>query len=182
MALARIFTRGCVVRKRVPKRAVKLVAYHEGYLRRPSDKLDGYATVGRGHMYRMGPVRPGDSNMIWVKGQKVPGQLTEAEADRLLRQDLEQFADAVAAYVKVPLNWRQASALISFVYNVGPGAFAESTLLRRLNAGDYAAVPYELSRWNKGPSGVLPGLVRRRAREGRMFRPLARPRLWIWNR
>jgi len=171
-----------MARKRVPKRAVKLVAFFEGFSPVPTDKLDGYSTVGYGHLIAHRPVNAADRRAIWVKGQKVPGQLTEREARVLLRRDLEKFADAVAARVTVPINWRQASALISFTYNCGEGALVESTLLRRLNAGDYAAVPYELSRWTKGPTGVLPGLVRRRSREGRMFRPLARPRIWIWNR
>lgn len=170
------------MRKRVPKRAVKLIAFFEGFLRRPSDKLDGVSTIGYGHVYRFSAVRPSDVNLRWVKGQRVPGQLTEAEGKVLLRQDLEMFADAVAALVKVPINWRQASALISFAYNNGIGALAESTLLKRLNAGEYDAVPHEMSRWINGPSGPLPGLVNRRAREGRLFRPLRRPRIWIWNR
>lgn len=171
-----------MARKRVPKRAVKLVAYFEGFSPTPTDKLDGYSTVGYGHLIALRPVTAADRNAKWVKGQRTPGRLTEAEAQRLLRKDLERFADAVATRVKVPINWRQASALISFTYNCGEGALVDSTALARLNAGNYAGVPEALSWWNKGPNGVLPGLVVRRRREGRMFRPLRRPRLWIWNR
>lgn len=171
-----------MARKRVPKRAVKLVAYFEGFSPTPTDKLDGYSTVGYGHLIAHRPVTDADRRAVWVKGQKTPGRLTDAEARRLLRRDLEKFADAVARHVNVPINWRQASALISFAYNCGEGALTESTLLRRLNAGEYSAVPSELSRWVNGPSGPLPGLVTRRKREGQMFRPLHRPSLFIWNR
>lgn len=170
------------MRRRVPKRAVKLVAFFEGFSPVPTDKLDGYSTVGYGHLIALRPVSAADNRAVWVKGQKTPGRLSRREAERLLRKDLERFADAVAANVKVPINWRQASALISFVYNVGEGAFTDSTLLRRLNAGEYHAVPYELSRWVNGPSGPLPGLVSRRRREGRLFRPLRAPSVWRWNR
>jgi GH24 family phage-related lysozyme (muramidase) len=171
-----------VSRRRVPKRAVKLVAFFEGFSPTPTDVLDGYSTVGYGHLIAHRPVIAADRQSVWVKGQKTPGRLTEKEARVLLRQDLERFADAVAAYVKVPINWRQASALISFTYNCGEGALAESTALARLNSGNYAGVPEALSWWNKGPDGVLPGLTVRRRREGRLFRPLRRPRIWIWNR
>lgn len=169
-------------RRRVPKRAVKLVAFFEGFSPTPTDALDGFSTVGYGHLIAHRPVNAADRKGKWVRGQKTPGRLTEKEAQQLLREDLEQFADVVASRVKVPINWRQASALISFTYNCGEGALAESTALARLNAGDYAGVPEALSWWNKGPSGVLPGLVTRRAKEGRLFRPLRRPRIWIWNR
>lgn len=171
-----------MARKRVPRRAVKLVAYFEGFLPAPSDKLDGFSTVGYGHLIAHRPVNDADRRGVWVKGQRTPGRLTKSEAKRLLRQDLETFADAVARHVKVPINWRQASALISFTYNCGEYALATSTALKRLNSGDYAGVPEALSWWNKGPSGVLPGLTIRRAREGRLFRPLRQPTRWIWNR
>mgnify|MGYP002132560154 CR=1 FL=1 len=169
-------------RHKVPKRAAKLVAFFEGFSPEPTDKLDGFSTVGYGHLIAHRPVTAVDRQAVWVKGQRTPGRLTKKESLRLLRRDLERFADAVAANVNVPINWRQASALISFTYNCGEGALASSTLLRRLNAGEYAAVPSELNRWVSGPDGPLPGLVIRRAKEGRLFRPLRRPSVWIWNR
>lgn len=172
-----------MARKRVPKRAVKLVAYFEGFSPTPTDKLDGYSTVGYGHLIALRPVTAADRKATWVKGQKTPGRLTDAEARRLLRRDLEKFADAVARHVNVPINWRQAAALTSWTYNCGEAALAESTMLQKLNAGDYASVPSEMARWVNGPNGPLPGLVTRRRREGRLFRPLRKPpRIWVWNR
>ena len=71
--------------------------------------------------------------------------------------------------MRVPLAQHQFDALVSFVFNVGGGAFRESTLLRELNAGDYDAVPRELNRWVKAGGRTLPGLVRRRGAEGVLF-------------
>ena len=67
------------------------------------------------------------------------------------------------------LTQYQFDALVSFVFNVGVGAFGGSTLLRRLNQGDYNAVPAELMRWVNSGGTPLPGLVRRRRAEGVLF-------------
>ena len=58
---------------------------------------------------------------------------------------------------------------MSFTFNVGAGGFQRSTLLKRLNAGGYDAVPGQLRLWNKGNGKVLPGLVSRREAEARLF-------------
>ena len=78
-------------------------------------------------------------------------------------------AKAVDERVKVPLAQHQFDALVSFVFNLGAGAFAESTLLRELNAGRYDAVPLQLDRWVKAGGKTLEGLVRRRKAEGVLF-------------
>ena len=97
-----------------------------------------------------------------------PGQtITEKEAEELLRKDLWRFEDCVSCSVKVPLNDNEYAALVSFTFNVGCGAFQESTLLQRLNGGEPKGRVFseELPRWNKGGGGVLEGLTRRRAAE-----------------
>lgn len=102
-----------------------------------------------------------------------PGMvITGDEAIALLSKDLERFEQAVAKAVKAKLNQHQFDALVSFAFNVGIGAFQKSTLLKLLNVGDYASVPAQMARWNKGGGKVLPGLVRRRRAEGALF---ARP-------
>lgn len=105
-----------------------------------------------------------------------PGmKITVEEAERLLVEDLRPFERFVQREVKVPLNDWQFGALVSWVFNVGPGAAARSTLLRKLNEGDYAAVPAELMKWNKvrnPQTGVLEpsrGLTNRRAAEAGMW-------------
>ncbi|HEY4254508.1 MAG TPA: lysozyme [Roseomonas sp.] len=99
-----------------------------------------------------------------------PGQrITAAEAEAMLRADLERFEATVERLVRVPLNDNQFGALTSFAFNVGAHGFGTSTLLRRLNAGDYAAVPAELAKWNKAGGRVVAGLANRRAAEAGLW-------------
>jgi GH24 family phage-related lysozyme (muramidase) len=97
-------------------------------------------------------------------------QINEAQAQALFNRDIVYFEDAVNRLVKVPLNENQFSALVSFVYNIGDGGFADSTALRRLNQGDYAGCCEAMQWWTKGNGGeVLAGLVTRRKAEVRLF-------------
>jgi lysozyme len=96
-------------------------------------------------------------------------RITEVEAERLLVEDMDNADQTVRRFCTAPLNDLQRGALISFVFNVGAGAFSRSTLLRRLNELDYAAVPAELLRWNKGGGRVLQGLILRREAEAQLF-------------
>lgn len=99
-----------------------------------------------------------------------PGmRITRAEADALLRGDVQHAEDAVRDLVRVPLAQHQFDALVSFCFNCGRGAFAKSTLLRKLNTGDFDAVPTELARWTRAAGKVLPGLVRRRKAEAALW-------------
>lgn len=95
--------------------------------------------------------------------------VTEDQGNAMFRKELAVHEDAVEKYVKVPLNQNQFDALVSFVYNCGPNALKNSTLLKRLNAGKYAEIPAQFARWNKAGGKVWPGLTRRRAAEGSLF-------------
>lgn len=95
--------------------------------------------------------------------------ITEAEADLWLRQEVARVAGVVEGLVKVPLTDNQFGALISFTYNVGDEAFRKSTLLKKLNAGDYAAVPGELAKWKFNDGKVMEGLINRRAAEAGLW-------------
>lgn len=116
-----------------------------------------------------------DAVGVWTIGYGTtrnvqPGQvITEAEAERLLTQDVERFERDVNAAVTVPLNDNQFSALVSFAYNVGSEALRSSTLLRLLNAGDYQGAADQLPRWNQAGGRVLAGLTRRRNAERALF-------------
>jgi len=87
---------------------------------------------------------------------------TDAECDAWRDTDLAQADAAIQRLVIVPLNDWQRAALIDFVYNVGAGNLAKSTLLRRLNAGDYDGACNEYRRWVYAGGRRLPGLVTRR--------------------
>ncbi|WP_455466369.1 lysozyme [Bartonella sp. B39] len=95
--------------------------------------------------------------------------ITEKQAEELLCQDLRQFENAVEQAVQVSLTDEQFAALVSFCYNVGTEAFCNSTLLKKLNRGEYEAVPAELQKWIKAGGKSLQGLVHRRAAEAGLW-------------
>lgn len=117
---------------------------------------------------------------VWTIGYGSTGKhvkpgmvITQAQADELLKEDLARFERRVELAVKVPLTDNQFAALVSFAFNVGEGAFQGSTLLKRLNAGDYSAVPPELMKWVKATVNdkkvTVKGLVNRRKADGALF-------------
>jgi lysozyme len=96
---------------------------------------------------------------------KLGQKLTEAECEALLKEDVKHAEKAVKRLVKVPLTQNQFDAVVSFVFNVGEGRFASSTLLKKINRYDCWGAGAEFSRWVYGGDKVLPGLVKRRADE-----------------
>lgn len=95
--------------------------------------------------------------------------ITSAQAALLLMRDLHEALYTIANDVKVPLSSNEWIALGSFVYNVGSGNFASSTLLKFLNAGNYEAAAQQLERWDMSNGQVLAGLLRRRLAEEKEF-------------
>ena len=113
----------------------------------------GVLTIGYGHT---GGVREGQ-------------RITEEEALDLLVEDLRAHAERLAPKVKVQVADGQYIALLSLAFNVGVGAVAKSTLLRLLNAGDIEAAGDEFLKWTYAAGRELPGLVRRRREERKLF-------------
>ena len=113
----------------------------------------GVWTIGYGH----------------TAGVKEGDQISQSQAEDLLRADLEEFEEGVRDAVQVSLTQQQFDALVSLAFNVGLGAFRRSTLRRRLNAGDYEGAAQEFARWNMAGGRVLHGLTKRRAAERDMF-------------
>lgn len=115
-------------------------------------------TIGYGHTSRAGPPRV------------TPGMvITREQAEQILRADIEKFAAGVASVIKVPVNENQFGALVSFAFNVGLGNLKKSTLLKKLNAGNYAGAAEEFLKWTKAAGKVMPGLVTRRRGERALF-------------
>ena len=94
---------------------------------------------------------------------------TQDQADEWLIDDLHDALASVQNNVTVPLTDDELSALVDFVFNVGGKNFAHSTLLRLLNAGDFAGAENEFLKWNHAGGQVLAGLTRRRRAEAAMF-------------
>ncbi|EBS0796802.1 lysozyme [Salmonella enterica subsp. enterica serovar Overschie] len=93
----------------------------------------------------------------------IPGKrYTDAECDALLNKDLALVAARIDPLIKVSIPNSERAALYSFAYNVGTGAFARSTLLKKLNAGDRAGACNELKRWTYADGKQWKGLVTRR--------------------
>lgn len=107
-----------------------------------------------------------------VNGQPVqPGMTcTRAQADEWMLADLtEKMAPVIKRNVRAPITQSMFDAMCSFAYNVGPGAFANSTLLKDLNAGRYEDAAAGFLQWNKAGGQVLAGLTRRRNAEKNLF-------------
>lgn len=95
--------------------------------------------------------------------------VTEDEGRAMFRRELAKHEAAVRRLVTVDLTQSQFDALVSFSYNVGAGALQKSTLLKYLNAGDYARAASHFADYKKAGGKVLKGLVRRRAAEAALF-------------
>ena len=98
--------------------------------------------------------------------------ITQDEAEEILRRDLQQYERGVEKMVKVEITQGQFDALVDFAYNAGVGALQKSTLLKKINAGDFDAAPTEFMKWTKGGGKELAGLVRRRRAEVKLWRGL----------
>lgn len=94
-------------------------------------------------------------------------RISEKEAEDILRQDLSKFEARVESLVKVPVTDNQFAVLVSFDFNTG--ALHKSTLLKKLNARDYEAIPAELMKWVNAGGKKVKGLVNRRAAEAGLW-------------
>jgi lysozyme len=119
---------------------------------------------------------PGTGAEPWTIGYGSTGPdvkpglcISQEEAERRLRRDLERFERAVTRLVTVPITQEQFDALVSFAFNCGPENLARSTLLKRVNNGEPTAAAAEFRRWNRAAGRVLSGLTKRRAAEAALF-------------
>jgi lysozyme len=128
------------------------IAVHEGYRGEAYTPVKGdVPTIGFG---TTAGVKPGDRT-----------DPVQALVRKLA--DVQKFEGALKQCVRVPLHQHEYDAFLSLAYNIGPGAFCGSTLVRRLNAGDYAGACAEILRWDRFRGEPLRGLTLRRQAENR---------------
>jgi len=95
--------------------------------------------------------------------------ITQAEADALLRSDVEDAVTCVNRAVNVPITQNQFDALVDFCFNCGRGSLLQSTLLRKVNIGDFAGAAAQFALWDHAGGEVVEGLVKRRTAEAELF-------------
>lgn len=135
------------------QKGIELIKKHEG-LRLASYLCPaGIPTIGYGH----------------TKGVKLGQVITETEAEQFLIEDLKTSEQEIDRQ-NLQLNQNQFDALVSFVFNVGAGNFRASTLLRRVrfNPND-RDIENQFKRWVYANSRVMPGLVKRRNDEAKLY-------------
>jgi len=128
------------------------IAVHEGYRGEAYTPVKGdVPTIGFG---TTDGVKPGD-------------RIEPVQALVRKLADVQRFEGALKQCVRVPLHQYEYDAFLSLAFNIGPGAFCGSTLVRRLNAGDYAGACAEILRWDRFRGEPLRGLTLRRQAENR---------------
>jgi lysozyme len=140
---------------RLSPSGLQLVTKFEGF--RPLTYLDaaGLRTIGYGHKL--------------LPSENYLGGITEPEARDLLARDTAAAEQAVTRFVRFPLSQGQFDALVDFVFNLGAGRLATSTLLRELNDGNVGAAALEFLRWDHCGGKENSGLKARREAEMRLF-------------
>tara|TARA_X000001036_G_scaffold380859_1_gene372539 strand:+ start:2244 stop:2669 length:426 start_codon:yes stop_codon:yes gene_type:complete len=134
-------------------KGIDLIKHFEGCELEAYKCPAGVWTIGYGH----------------IKGVKEGMTITEQQAEEMLKSELNEYEGYINNLVTAELNQNQFDAMVSWVYNLGGGNLKASTLLKVLNAGDYAGVPAQMMRWNKAGGKVLEGLTRRRQAEADLF-------------
>ena len=142
-----------------------LIKALEGFSAKPYRCPAGIPTIG------YGVTKYPDGRSVAINDLAV----TEDEAHELLVTTLVPYESVVERLVHVPLSQSQFDALVSFTFNLGATNLSNSTLLRVLNAGDYAAAAKEFSRWVYCNGELLPGLAIRREAEKALFLSMAPP-------
>jgi lysozyme len=139
--------------RKVNAETVRLIKQWEGFRAEAYLCTGNKWTIGYGHT-------------ATARGYRNRGErITQEQAEILLIQDLAWAEAAITRLVRVRLTDNQFGALVAWVFNIGETEASTSTLIRKLNAGDYDAVPTELVKWNRSSGRVTAGLVNRRAAE-----------------
>lgn len=143
---------------------ISLIKISEGFSAKPYPCPAGIPTIGYGSTrYADGaPVKLTDS------------PITENAAAAIVMATLnKEYVPAVSRYVTRPITQGQFDALVDFAYNAGVQNLRTSTLLKLVNAGDFKGAAKEFGKWTRGGGKMLPGLVKRREAERKLFEGIA---------
>lgn len=144
---------------KISPKGLELIKDFEGFSSTSYLCVAGIPTIGFG-------------NTFYEDGRKVKlgEQISKTDALKLLEVIANRdFADKIFPSIKVPVTQSQFDAMVSLAYNIGVGAFLKSTLLKKVNAGDFTGAGEEFLRWNKANGKEVLGLTRRREREKQLF-------------
>lgn len=148
------------------KKGLELIKEFEAFRAIAYKDTGGVLTIGYGHALSPRELRTGrlnETGVVWRNG------LTRQQIDDLLKVDSLQAVDAINDLVSYPITQNQFDALVSFVFNIGRGQFKISTLLKKLNQGNYAAIPKEMRKWVYDNGKKIKGLANRREKEIKLF-------------
>lgn len=138
----------------VSQKGLNFIKSFEGFSSKPYRCPAGYKTIGYGHL---------------IKDNENIESVTKSYAVELLKQDVEAAESIVRRFTKVFLTQNQFDMLVSFVFNLGGGAYQRSSLRSKVNREEHEAVPFEFLKWIYSKGDILPGLLRRRRLEAKIY-------------
>ncbi|WP_238327294.1 lysozyme [Rodentibacter pneumotropicus] len=143
---------------KISEKGIEFIRQAEGEKLTAYPDIVGVWTIGVGHTG-------------FVDGKSVSRgmAITKEKSKEILIADLKRFESAVNSAVKVSLAQNQFDALVSLAFNIGEGAFTRSTLVKKLNAGDYKGAAEQFLVWKNAGGRVSQGLLNRRKREKVLF-------------
>ena len=150
---------------KMSREGLVLLSMSEGTRLKVYEDSGGYKTIGVGHLLTDEELDSGliHGGISWREG------ITMEKCLDILAFDVRLAEQTINRFVNPELNQNQFDALVCFVFNIGGRAFTSSTLLKRINANQFADVPHQMSRWNKVKGKVVRGLTLRREVEAELF-------------
>ena len=136
------------------KTGIELLKHFEGCELKAYQDSVGVWTIGYGH----------------TKGIYEGLEITQSEAEKMLIDELPEYEGYITDKVVPMLQQHEFDALVCWVYNLGPTNLSSSTMLKKLNAGEFKEVPFQMKRWDKAGGQPLLGLTRRRNAEALLFK------------
>ena len=136
----------------IAKSTLDFITKEEGARNKAYKDSKGLWTIGVGHL-----IKADEQHLI-------NATLTDAQVEDLLKSDLKWCSEAVESSVKIPLNQNQYDALYSLCFNIGETNFRNSTVVKKINAGDMNGAAAAIEMWNKPAV-----LINRRKREKALF-------------